>query len=190
MFRMAVKDKEETCSAEGEKRWRKVWGGKPWLFQILLTGDRGWGSPWLSFETCLRGSSVPYIKASSDNLQPSLKTVSQGRGKVPYYLLSFLLFVLPGKLKSTSTSVFCIVCIVKTFGKLIWFLLQMSFPDSMEDIQKQASLQIGHQKIVSQSQVLCLLLKATLENVYSSSLQLVGLTVSSASGLSTEVRDS
>lgn len=41
----------------------------------------------------------PYRKTPSDNLQPSLKTVSQGRGKAPYYLFELPVICIARKAK-------------------------------------------------------------------------------------------
>lgn len=78
-----------------------------------------------------------------------LEDCFSGSRKVPIICLCILFFILFGRLKSTATLVFCIVCIVQTFGKLIWFLLQMSFPHPLEHIQKQASPQTGQPRTVS-----------------------------------------
>lgn len=108
--RMDVKDKEETFFLRGWERRDEVWGSKSWILETLLAGGRGRGFLWLPSWTCLGQLSLK--QASSDDRQPSWMTVSQGIGKVLYYLfeLPVLYIVWKAKVNSHSCILHCLHC--------------------------------------------------------------------------------
>ena len=65
------------------------------------------GLPMALFWNLFGAAQFPYRKTSLDDLQPSLRTVSQGRGKVPYYLFELPVICIARKAKVNSY--FCIL---------------------------------------------------------------------------------
>lgn len=81
------------------------------------------GAPFGSLLGHVWGSSLFFKQASSDNAQASLRTVSQGIGKVPRYLfeLPVLYIVWKAKVNKQPLFVFCIVCVVKNLENSFGF---------------------------------------------------------------------
>lgn len=111
--------------------------GSSQLFSLWLPLGHIWGGS-LSFQTSVTRWAPAFLKDCFSVIRKC--TLLSVWASCPLYCLGS---------KSQQPCLYSALFALLKTGKLIWFLLQMSFPFLLEDTQKQTSLQTGRQETVS-----------------------------------------